>query len=200
LVSNAYDIRTLIGERLAFLADPRFEFQVSTDEEHRGFVGEQMAQLQKEKRPFFERHDYEWAFKAESYNSAFEALLQWRLLNVLSDISADHPALDRCGDLVVRVVPTSCARPHLRQVEQFRVIVLTQGYLSAFKGFIRLWLRGCALGQDKAKREPATYRDSAACYASGIFGAEDAMALSAKAYLGRSPQARRVGSAVRFPI
>jgi hypothetical protein len=141
-------LRALINEHLALFVDPRFE-RKGSPQQHGGADAwvtpmEMMVTLQKDKGSFLESHGYSWALDASAYNSEFEALLQWRLLNTLSDIQADHPALERCTNLVVRVLPTSCARPHLRQVEQYHVIVLTSGYLSAFKGFIRLWLRGCA--------------------------------------------------------
>lgn len=182
--TDARDLRRLINERLALLVDPRFDHNPDLADDVWKALKTRMVELQKEKNFFIDKYGYDWVFGASAYNSPFEAHLQWRLLNTLSDISPDHPALDRCRNLVVRVIPTSCARPHLRQVEEFHVIILTQGYLSAFKGFIRLWLRGCSLGRTDADSPPTTYRHHAANYLSAISVSENAMGLSAKAYVG----------------
>lgn len=178
-------LRALLNERLALLVDPRFAPKVPQYEPERlAAVMEMLTSLQKDKGSFLDSYGYFWALDPTAYNSSFEALLQWRLLNSLSDIQADHPALERCANVIVRVLPTSCARPHLREVDQYRVIILTTGYLSAFKGFIRLWLRGCAIGQVETKHAPATYYEYAANYVAAIQQAEGKMEMSARAYLG----------------
>jgi len=175
-------LRRSINEGLGLLADPRFELiQTPTREETWAPILGKHRDLYTEKRSFIDLYNYEWALDREAYNSSFEAFLQWRMLNVLSDTSPDHPALARCRDLVVRVVPTSCARPHMREVDGFRVLILTSGYLSAFKGFIRLWLRGCALGGGTSS---GSYREQADCYLKALRQEGDRMALSAKAYVG----------------
>ncbi len=185
MVIDPAQLRALVNERLALLTDPRFALREPPQEvQFWTHTMENLAKLQDEKGPFFEAFGYRWALDRASYNSSFEALLQWRLLNALSDISSDHPAWGQCGNLIVRVLPTSCARPHLRKVEQYRVIILTSGYLSAFKGFIRLWLRGCALGETRTNHTPTNYRESALNYAAAIQQVEDRMEMSAKAYVG----------------
>lgn len=181
-------LRLLMNERLALLSDPRFEGKIRADaaqidEVWNGTINNLIV-LQTKKRGFFDTYNYDWAFDAGAYNSAFEAQLQWRLLNVISDISSDHPSLSRCKHMVVRLVPTSRARTHIRNVDEYRVIVLTNGYLSVFKGFIRLWLRGCALGRRESKRPPKTYKESMQDYIVGVRNNESIMTSSAMAYVG----------------
>jgi hypothetical protein len=182
--TNPSHLRTLINDRLEFLSNPEFEMSPrrNMDWSHR------MTALYREKRNFFDKYGYDWAIEPDAYNSPFEMFLQWRILNVLSDVSSNHPALDRCSNLVVRLVPTSSARPHLRLVEHFRVIILTSGYLSAFKGFMRLWLRGCALGQTKPMKATGLDRPDTAGYLSALENHEGPMSLSAKAYVGTLAQ------------
>lgn len=177
-------LRTLINDQLAILADPRFVLREPQESDSWTYPLKMLTTLQQEKKAFVEFADYGWIIDRSSYNSAFEAFLQWRLLNTLSDISPDHPSLARSRNLVVRILPTSCARPHLRDVGEFRVIILSAGYLSAFKGFIRLWLRGCAIGEAQTQRRPQSYREFALNYVAALEKAEDKMAKSAQAYIG----------------
>jgi hypothetical protein len=178
-------LRDLINDRLVLLADPKFRPLESLQEiDAWAHWTEMLANLRQDKASFLESYGYGWALDRASYNSCFEAMLQWRLLNALSDIPSDHPALPRCSNVVVRIVPTSSARPQLRQVDEYHVIILTSGYLSAFKGFIRLWLRGCAIGEAETKHTPTTYGEYAANYFVAIQKAEAKMATSALAYVG----------------
>jgi len=186
--TDGASLRALVNERLALITNPEFELY----EPHYAAAGikpwenitKSLAELQQEKGSFLESHGYDWVLDRASYNSEFEAILQWRLLNVLADISSDHPALKRCDNLIVRIIPTSSARPHLREIDKYRVIILTTGYLMVFKGFLRLWLRGCAIGEKETKQKPTNYREYAVNYKAAIQKAEDKMALSAEAYLG----------------
>lgn len=183
---EAAQLRHVINEGLTCLSDCRFtpvRLPRSTERRAWKSVMDNLVKLREEKATFFESRGYDWALARPAYNTAFEADLQWRLLNVLSDIDTDHPALANCANLVVRVVPTSCARPQLRLVGQYRVIVLTSGYLSAFKGFIRLWLRGCALGQELTNTPPSSHRQAAANYRAAVNGAEDQMSESARRFV-----------------
>jgi hypothetical protein len=182
-------LRALINEHLALFSDPKFglkdrAIQQLGEAEAWAIPMRKLKQLSKEKHSFLQSYGYEWALHPDAYNSTYEALLQWRLMNVLSDIDAEHPALERCTNLIVRILPTSCARPHLREIERYRVIILPAGYLSAFKGFIRLWLRGCAIGQSGTKQTATNYREYAANYVAAIQKAEGKMSFSAKAYVG----------------
>lgn len=178
-------IRSLLNQQLGLLIDPRFEHRLPLQQHAESSAGaiELIGKLRARKAAFFKSYNYEWAQDENAYNTPFETLLQWRLLNVLSDLDTDHPALEQCTNLVVRVLPNSCARPHLRKIEQYRVIILTSGYLSAFKGFARLWLRGSALGG----AEPGALvnqQRNASNYLVALRNAEATMGESALAYAG----------------
>jgi hypothetical protein len=189
LHSESARIRTLINQRLELFYDPQFALKDPAirhlgEEKAWAIPMRKLSRLKKEKHSFLKTHGYSWALHRDAYNSTFEALLQWRLMNVLSDIDAGHPALDRCSNMIVKILPTSSARPHLREVEQHHVIVLPAGYFSALKGFIRLWLRGCAIGQPNTQRKPMNHCDYAVNYAAAIQHAPERMSRSAQAYVG----------------
>ena len=94
-----YSITRQTPERMALFVDPRFESKDSP-QKHTGGPMDLMAKLQKDKGSFLESYGYSWVLDSEAYNSEFEALLQWRLLNTLSDIRTDHPALERCANFL----------------------------------------------------------------------------------------------------
>lgn len=185
--TDSVELRTFLHNELQLLTDPRFEhagIPAAQLDEMQTSAMASLATLREEKREFFDRFDYRWAFDSAAYSSPFEALLQWRLLNVVTDIPPDHPDLARCEHMVVRVLPHSCARIHMRRIGDYKVIVLTHGYLSAFKGFARLWIRGRALGRARSSVPANRYRESSMEYVAGVKLQEAAVIKSAKAYLG----------------
>jgi hypothetical protein len=176
-------VRELLDNSLAILQDTRLSVPVEPDEYSDAIVG-QLKSLHHERQAFFREHDYRWALSAEAYHNSFEMLLQWRLLNVLSDISSDHPDLERASNIVVRVVPNLSARAHVRSIDQFNVIVLPTGYLSMFKGFTRVWFKGRGLAHPFALASAYTYSTAAEHFLLAVKYRKSQLIQGARAYLG----------------
>ena len=151
MTSNSPEhVKEFLNSALGLFTDPRFDYAASHPSRGDDLWKQPVdlfANLAKRKAAFISKNDYDWALDRAAYNTPYEMLLQWRLLNVISDIDAGHPHLTRCKHIVVRRVPSSCATPHVRVVDQYKVVVLTNGYVSMLKGFLRVWLVGCALGK-----------------------------------------------------
>lgn len=181
-------LRKKIDAELDILTDPVFK----RGEEYgvlAGSIGEfafdSLKSLREEKKEFFDRYEYHWACEPDFYNDPFEAHLQWRLLNVLSDIPVDHPSLENAKGIVVRYIPSASARVHVRKVDEFNVIVLPSGYLSVLKGFARLFIKGRALGrlhrEDSVKADYNSQREE---FLLGAEYQEEALYQAAGAYIG----------------
>lgn len=180
------DVRRRLEESLDVFRDTRIERRYWTElpDGLWEFVTDKLDALSRERPRFFERHDYSWALSSDAYNSPFEASLQWRLLNVLSDIPEDHPDLARAGNIVVRVVDNLSARAHVRRVDDLQVIVLPGGYLSMFKGFVRVWFKGRGLARPFSLAKASNYRTAAEHYLLAVEHRQPQLVMAAKAYLG----------------
>lgn len=186
-------IRGELNDALGIFFDDRFEYKYEAiSAQTHGFdldevwsiTLSEMENLFTRKPEFFQKFDYEWARYRESYNYPHEAHLQLAALNCISDIDDNHPEASERNDVFVRVVPNSSARPHVRVVGDKKVIVLTRGYSSAVRGFLRLWMRGCALGGSKGGFDARSADEFREAFLNGAKIGGDKLELTARAYIG----------------
>ena len=91
--------------------------------------------LRTERSEFFDRFNYDWAFKESSYTDMYEALLQIRTIKILSEISIDHPQLKNARPICIRFINTNAVNSMTYFSPNFSYILFPRGLAIFMRNF-----------------------------------------------------------------
>lgn len=146
-------IRSYIEERLSLLHDSEApplhspgHGHETADEENWQYALSMIGDLYEENQPFFKDHGYLWALERDSYHHSLEAHSQRKMIQALIRCDPQSVPKEALTNIVIRYVVNSSARPQLREVGPYKVVVLTTGFSSLYRSFCRFWMKACELG------------------------------------------------------
>lgn len=119
------------------------------------------------KKVFFTKFDYTWACLPESYSNPMESLYQYYLLDIISDISPQHPNYEKLGNIAVRFLASDEIEPlNLRQ-RDFQYIILPTPLVKYFQAVLICMWQLQEIGRQPLKK-PVTWAQTNVIYGRNI--------------------------------
>ncbi|MFK0276094.1 hypothetical protein ACIQUG_20605 [Ensifer sp. NPDC090286] len=121
------------SSRLTRFTDESRTVTVNFDE---NWISDLKRRVFNDNRRLFRDFDYNWALEDQNFSTPMEQYIQLKLLDVLADVSPDHPNYLKFGNICFRISNTANMNAESFTSESYKYVCVTSAYVKYIKEFL----------------------------------------------------------------